>query len=666
MMAMNNRRTKYSWINALIATIVIALLAFILKNANGYSSLSKSIFISINVGFLVVCLLILFFTVKANNSNSKGFKIAYTSFLVVLLGFSAYGFYLIDVVNVNIKDIVTQESLIEYHASFVVKKGEYQNVDQLSKKTIGLIESDKFVEGNLLPSDELETLEFKDVKVKKYSSYPFLINALLKEEVDFISLPKDYNSLFLTDDQISEDLDKLQAVHSFSGKYENPSIISSNDINVTEVPFTMLIMGNDGGRTDSLMLASVNPQSMQITLTSIARDSYVPIACYPNQARDKINHARTISRECTIDTVENLFDIKVDFFVEVSFQGLVDLVDALGTIPIDSPATFYGNVVRDDEIVGGVLIEEGLHDLNGDQVLAFVRERSSFENGDFQRQANQQHAIGQLISTIAETRDVNTLTNIVRATGKNVETNLSITQLIDLMNLALARMDNTFLNSSDIVTIYGNRVTGQSTMMYSPDYGFDLYYYVLYNGSIADAKKLIDMNMRADGIMDIPKGFNYSAKDEYQPPVFGQEFYDEGIDPNIFTNARPPEEVEDPVDNEEDSGRVVLKQLNGLTLDEATAYLSQYGFSWDVIYEDEVNNELAGINIVLSDTEGIVMDKNNNHISLRVKRYIKEEVEEPEVPTNPEDGGTEEPGEGDNTNPGGEGNSGGNNLTPKP
>lgn len=656
---MNNRRTKYSWINVLLASIVIILLTYIVNNLNRYGSLQKKIFIILNVSFLLLGLVILFFTIKANNSRNRTFKIAFTSFLIILLGVSAYGFYVVDVVDVSIKDIVTQESRIEYNASFVVKKGNYQNVDQLSTKTVGLIESDKFIEGNILPTDELETLEFNDVKVKKYSSYPFLINALLKEEVDFISLPRDYNSLFLTEEQVADDLDKLQTVHTFSGKYDNPSIISSNDINVTEVPFTMLIMGNDGGRTDSLMLASVNPQSMQITLTSIARDSYVPIACYPGQARDKINHARTISRECTIDTVENLMDLKIDFFVEVSFQGLVDLVDALGTIPIDSPATFNGNVVRDDEIVGGVTIHEGLNDLNGDQVLAFVRERSSFENGDFQRQLNQQHAIGSLISTIAETRDVNTLMNLVRATGKNVETNLSVAQLIDLMNLALARMDSTFLNSSDIVTIYGNRISGQSEMRYSPEYGFEIYYYVPYNGSIADTRKMIDMNMRADGNMDIPKGFNYSAKNEYQPPVFSFEFYDEGIDPGVFINTQPPEQVdpnepEEPID---DNGAVDLIEMNGMLMSEAESYLSKLGFEYvlsEVIEVPTLNKLENGEVRVASYTTGVTLDNDHRVVHLKFVKYVYSE-QPPVIPDPNEDDqeipeeGTEEDSSSNNT-----------------
>lgn len=73
-------------------------------------------------------------------------------------------------------------------------------------------------------------------------------------------------------------------------------------------------------RSDALMLASFNPLSMQVTLTSIARDSYVPIACYAGKSEDKITHARVRSRQCTIDTVEDLMVSILTFILKVTLQ----------------------------------------------------------------------------------------------------------------------------------------------------------------------------------------------------------------------------------------------------------------------------------------------------------------------------------------------------------
>lgn len=641
---MSKEKAKFHWTSSILVSLILIIGVLIVNYVNTYGKILKSVFIYFNIGFLLIALLLILITIKVNNSHKKTLKRVYTGFLAVLLLLTGYGYYVVNFVNSNIKGITTQEHEMLYEASFVAKKGKFKDVEELKSKTVGLIKSENFIEGNVLPKDELEKLEYEDVRVKTYESYPLLVNGLMKDEIDFISLPKSYETLFKTEEQISMHLLEIEPVHTFSGKYANTSTISSSNVKVTEEPFTMLIMGNDGGRTDSLMLASVNPKSMQITLTSIARDSYVPIACYPNQGRDKINHARQISRDCTITTVENLLDTKIDFFVEISFMGLVDLVDALGTITIDSPAAFYGNIEREGG--GGVFIPEGVSELNGDQALAFVRERGSFKAGDFQRQLNQQQAIASLISKLAETRDVNKLMSVIEAAGKNIETNLSVSQLIDLMNLALVRMDSTYLNSSEIVTIYGNRITGHSQMRYSPDYGFDLYYYIPYKGSIEDAKALIAMNTRADGILEIPKGFNYSAKDEYEAPVFGKLEYYESFDDSIFTSRPEDSKNKDDEDDRKEidnNGEVILVELYGKTIEEANAYLAQHNFSSKVVEEiitETDDQSLIGKTFVRSNTAGDLLNNYNKVIDLKVEKYIakENEVEVPDPEESEDDG----------------------------
>lgn len=635
---MNRNQKQFAWISTLLTIFPIILLGLIIIGVSRYSSISKKIFIAIYIVYLIVSLALLVMTIRVNASQSKRIRSAFLGAVLVFTALTGYGFYIVNVVNSNVDQIVRQGKYQTYEAAFVVKKGSYTHVDELKDKKIGIIESENFIEGHIMPIDENEQLKYENNEVKTYLSYSRLMNALANEEVDYISLPANYSTLYANDEQLSELVENFETIHSFTREYELKTNVTNVDINVSQEPFTMLIMGNDGGRTDSLMLATVNPRNMQITLTSIARDSYVPIACYPNQSYDKINHARTISRDCTLKTVENLMDISIDFYVEVSFQGLLDIVDALGTIPIDSPATFHGNIVRKG-VVGGVTVHKGLHDLNADQVLAFVRERSSFVGGDFQRQINQQQAISSLISSIAETRDINVLLNIIKATSNNVETNMSVSQLTSLMNLAINRMESTYLGAKDIMTIYGSRITGQSTMHYSPDFDFDLYYYVPYKGSIADNKKLISMNMREDGLLEIPKAFSYSAKEEYSAPVFTSDFYYEAIDTSIFGDAKRPE-------TSDEEKEVTLIELKGKTIEEAGAYLEEHGFTYTVVAEDIVITDkdyLDGVVIVDSVTEGIVMDEENSHINLKVIKYKYEgqtvnpdpEVD-PEVPENPE------------------------------
>ncbi|WZU01470.1 LCP family protein [Erysipelothrix sp. D19-032] len=103
------------------------------------------------------------------------------------------------------------------------------------------------------------------------------------------------------------------------------------------------MLGNNDNLSDSIILATFNPNTMKATMTSVPRDSYVPIACYPGQTFDKINHSRGISRECMIDTVENFLDVDIDFYFETDFYALEKIVDALGGLDIESPLQFAGS-----------------------------------------------------------------------------------------------------------------------------------------------------------------------------------------------------------------------------------------------------------------------------------------------------------------------------------
>lgn len=650
---MNNKNNKYAWLNTTLTTIVSIFIMYIVFNINKYSKLSKGLFLIINAVALATILILVLSTIKINHNNKKRkLKIAYTSILSLLLIFTSYGIYVLNVVDTNVKEITTEDKFINYKADFVVYESEIGEVSDLNNKTLGLIESTNIVEANVLALDEIKKLKLEDVEIVYYPTYTSLINGLVRDEVDFIPLPRNYKSSFDSVEEVKMYLDDLESVHLFSGKYKNNFVFGGNDIEVTKTPFTVLLLGYDGGRTDTIMLASVNPAAMQVTLTSIARDSFVPIACYPNQASDKINHARMISRQCTINTVENMVGIPIDFFVEMNFMGMVELVDALGTVTVDSPASFYGNIETEEG--GGVFIPEGISDLDGNQALAFARERKSFLNGDFQRQQNQQQLIKSILNKVVETRDVNKVVNLIKATGRNVETNISLNQLIDLMDMGIKKMESTYLNSSEIFTLYGSRITGASQMWYTPEYGIEIYYYVPYEGSIQDAQEFINMNLRKDKITDIPLGFNYKISEDYKPPVFDQEIYDEDVNKNPYEGLEPPKEVEeDNLEevpeinpegeneevNEDDQTegesevvveKVSLRSYSNERLDNLVAFLESNNLKYEivsiaekVVKADEEN--LIGLSFVVDNSVGEFTSK--DLIEISIVKYVSDNSE---------------------------------------
>ena len=102
---------------------------------------------------------------------------------------------------------------------------------------------------------------------------------------------------------------------------------------LTKEPFTVLLSGENQGLADAIILISVNPVSMRITMTSIARDSYVPITCYGGRS-NKINAAHASSESCLVNTVEKLTGIDIDYTVEFNFKSVIQVVDALDILVV--------------------------------------------------------------------------------------------------------------------------------------------------------------------------------------------------------------------------------------------------------------------------------------------------------------------------------------------
>ena len=123
--------------------------------------------------------------------------------------------------------------------------------------------------------------------------------------------------------------------------------MTGNDINVTQNPFTVYISGIDvygeisqTSRSDVNMLVTVNPQTKEVIMTTTPRDYYVQLPGVSGESRDKLTHAGIYGIQCSIDTLEQLYDIEIDYYVRVNFTTLRNLVDALGGVNVYSEYEF--------------------------------------------------------------------------------------------------------------------------------------------------------------------------------------------------------------------------------------------------------------------------------------------------------------------------------------
>jgi polyisoprenyl-teichoic acid--peptidoglycan teichoic acid transferase len=197
-------------------------------------------------------------------------------------------------------------------------------------------------------------------------------------------------------------------------------------------PISILMVGiderdGDHGRTDSMLVLTVNPEMKSTKILSIPRDTRTELIDPEDpedSSKDKINHAYAFGGiEMSIATVENFLNIPIDYYVEINMEGFKDVVDAVNGIDVDNQYAFE---------LDGITLEEGPQHLNGTETLAYARMRKQDPRGDIGRGERQREVISKIIQ---KGKSLSTLTNyndILDALENNIKTNLTLSEIIDM------------------------------------------------------------------------------------------------------------------------------------------------------------------------------------------------------------------------------------------
>ncbi|WAA11389.1 LytR family transcriptional regulator [Fervidibacillus albus] len=192
-------------------------------------------------------------------------------------------------------------------------------------------------------------------------------------------------------------------------------------------PFSLLLLGvdereGDRGRSDTMIVITVNPNTESMEMVSIPRDMRTEII--GRGTLDKINHAYAFGGvEMSIDTVENFFDIPIDYFIQVNMEGFKEIVDAVGGVTVENDLEFS---------YGGDYFPKGTVTLNGDEALNFARMRKGDSRGDFGRQLRQRQIIEAIIKEGASLKTLTNYGDILTALGNNVKTNLTFNEMVNI------------------------------------------------------------------------------------------------------------------------------------------------------------------------------------------------------------------------------------------
>ncbi|EGO5083019.1 TPA: LCP family protein [Enterococcus faecalis] len=220
---------------------------------------------------------------------------------------------------------------------------------------------------------------------------------------------------------------------SMDKTYETVERSKKSQVNLNnKEPFSVLLLGidtgDDGrveqGRSDTTIVATVNPRDKQTTLVSLARDTYVDI---PGQGKqDKLNHAYAFGgASLAMDTVENYLNIPINHYVSINMAGLKELVNAVGGIEVNNNLTFSQD---------GYDFTIGKISLDGEQALSYSRMRYEDPNGDYGRQERQRKVIEGIIQKVLSLNSVSNYQQILTAVSDNMKTDLSFD---DMKKIAL-------------------------------------------------------------------------------------------------------------------------------------------------------------------------------------------------------------------------------------
>ena len=459
-----------------------------------------------------------------------------TAITIILAIIFSFANYYINTLYTGISNI-TEEEYITYTTNLVTLNETEIN----ENSTLGMINNTEDIEGNMLAKELIEEENLTKNEIIEYSSYYEMIFDLLDGEISGIFLTTNYQTIFGSEEAFSE-LKNTKIAYTYSKKMKNQDTTLVSDKKLTE-PFTVLLMGVDSETDglnanaafngDTLMVITFNPKTLNATMFSIPRDTYVPIACNNNRYA-KINSSAAYGTSCVIDTVEQFTDITIDYYVKINFKGVVDLVDALGGIEVDieKPDFNYNHGIncggkfceqnsdRNTSASGMIYLDPGLQTINGEEALAYARCRHLYLQSDIDRNRHQQQVVEAIAKKAVNIENLSKFEEILNAITKNITTNMSTKQILSLYDILKSMISNS-LNDGSFLTIEKAYLEYYSLPVRLSNNGSITSAIGYYPGSLEAITKLMKENLELKN-HEMTKTFNFDANEDYTTKVTGQ------------------------------------------------------------------------------------------------------------------------------------------------
>ncbi len=465
-----NRRNKIGSLLYLLNLLVAFSLSFIII----YYKLLPSRIRLITIGTLIL-IQVLFGYLTFKKMKSKWFRYITNAFIIIILLASAYTTYALKTGMDSLEKITEEPMKEEIAFSFVVlKDSEIKDLDTIAAaKVLKPTKQDQ----NNIDTYLKQITELKNTSISTVDCNDYVEGAkqIISDKSKVLLLNETYRSLI--DEQVPGFSEKTRIVAPNKISVETKPILK--DVKSMD-PFVMYISGIDTygslssvSRSDVNLLLTVNPNTKKILIVSIPRDSYVPIAGGGNNEKDKLTHAGIYGISSSVQTLENLFDIDINYYTRINFSSLVTIVDVLGGIDIYNEQAFTS-------LHGNFKFPKGDIHLNGEEAISYARERYSLKEGDLDRGRNHEKILKAIIEKMLSPKILLNYADVLQVIMSSSETNIPKEKIIELVNNQLETSTSWRIDTTEVK---GNSQSGL------PSYampGWNLYMYVLEEGSISD------------------------------------------------------------------------------------------------------------------------------------------------------------------------------------
>ena len=418
-------------------------------------------------------------------------KFVTTVFLLLFTLISAAGLYFVQS-TVQVAEKLNQTaSYSEIEMSVVVPAGStIQDISEVGQIQAPTNSDSENIQALLA---DIKTTKSIDLVPETVDSYQQAYDNLLSGATQAMVLNSAYSSLLELSD--ADYASKVRTLYTYKITKEVNTGQSDSQTDVTNNSnvLNIYISGIDTygsistvSRSDVNIIMTVNMETHKILLTTTPRDAYVQIPDGGADQYDKLTHAGIYGVETSMKTLENLYDIDIDYYARINFTSFMQLIDILGGIEVYNDQAFVSHY-------GGFEFPVGNITLNSAQALGFVRERYSLDGGDADRGRNQQKVISAIINKLASVNSITNFTNIVNSLQTSIQTNMPLETMMQLANKQLSSGSSFVVSSQDVT---GTGSTGQLPSYAMPNAA--LYMMSLDETSVETAKQAIKNTMEGN------------------------------------------------------------------------------------------------------------------------------------------------------------------------